>query len=575
MPVWQWVAIHAGAVLFLAVLCYGTGRALIARLPCSSDGLRAAIATGAGLCVFGQLLFIAATFGALTRGAVFALLALMALLSARFVRELWLLIVRAPKSLLWMLGGGSILPFLHALYPPTGWDATMYHLTYARVFAETGSLVYIGHMRFPVFPQLNEMWFTAALLVANDVTAQLTQFLCFVATAAAVGAMARPLAGLRGAWLAIAILCSAPVAAFLASNAYVEWGLTMAVTLAVAAWSRWRVTAHAGWAFLIGVFAGMAAATKYNGLLFLAWSGVAMLVVRSPRRIRDWLLFALAVLLVAAPWYARIAAWTGNPVFPYATSVFGANDWRLDAGASLHPHHLYTAPTVRLWLTRNLYNLRLWVLALTPLAAIGAFFDRRVRFSFFGALLFVAVFWRYDSRFMLPCIPLLAIPAAVAIPTITAAMRERMRGPVMAAAAILALLPTTVWNLDILRVSGAPPRTAAQRDAYLAKRIWPYDAIRFLQKTAGAARTVYVFYGENGSYYWPGRYLGDFFGPYRYELVLPYLDRPEQLASVLRSFGVEYAIAPPAVGFRPPPGSPFELVYSSRSARAYRIRSSQ
>jgi len=74
-----WVAAHALAIALFAILCYGTGRALIARLPCEDALLRAAIATGLGFCVFAQVLFVVASLGVLTPTVVFAILALMAL----------------------------------------------------------------------------------------------------------------------------------------------------------------------------------------------------------------------------------------------------------------------------------------------------------------------------------------------------------------------------------------------------------------------------------------------------------------------------------------------------------------
>jgi len=536
---------------------------------------RTAIALGLGLLVFGQLLFLAGPLGILTRATVFGLLILMAMLGVRW-RSHRSQSGGSAAALLGILAAGSFLVFLQALYPPTGWDATMYHLTYARIFADEGSLVYLGHLRFPVFPQLNEMWFTAALLVANDVTAQLTQWLCFVITALAIAGILRTLGSPHGALIGVAIWFSVPLLSFLASNAYVECGLAMAATLAFAAWLQWRETDDPKWAFLTGAFAGMAAATKYHGLFFVAWFGVAMLIA-SRRRFRHVLLFALAVLLVAGPWYARIAAWTGNPIFPYGASIFGANDWQLNSGASLHPAQFFEASTFRMWLALNMYNVRPWIYVLIPLAAAGAFFERRVRFLFFAALTYVFLFWRYDSRFLVIIIPLLAIASA----TLLGVRRHSRRSEsgssatalLEAALAILILLPVTSWNAKNLLASGPLPRTPAQRDAYIDARIWPYAALRFLEQKAGPGHSVYVFRGENASYFWRGRYLGDYFGPYRYTLLFPLFGQPDRLAQTLRSFGVEYVIVRPE--FRFPHASPFERLYASPKAEVFRIRSSQ
>ena len=539
-----WVAAHALAIALFALLCYGTGRALIARIPCEDALLRAAIATGLGFCVFGQVLFVVASLGVLTRTVVFALLLLMAL------TFLWrtgnpACPDRRDRLSSTILVIGSILAFIESLYPPAGFDATTYHLPFARAFADTGSLVYTDNLRFPVFPQLNEIVFSAAMLVADDVTAQLTQWLCFVITAAAIGGVVR--ASSRA--LAIAIWCGLPLAVFLGSNAYIDCGLTMAVALAFAAWTQWRSTQHSGWLLLIGVFAGMAAATKYTGLFFILLFGIAILVAR-----RNVALFSLGVIVVAAPWYIRIAAATGNPLFPYMTSIFGPNDWYLDVTRSLHPAEAFEASTLHDWLVRNIYNLRVWVLALMPLAAIGAFLERRVRFVFFGALLYTIAFWKFESRYSIVCIPLLAICAAEAF--------RRLPKPAIVMLAILALVPDIWWESKTLKLLGKPPVTAAERDAFLAKRIWPYDAFRFLESAP-----VYVLFGESSAYYSKGRFLGDWFGPYRYDRVRPYLQQPDRLAQVLRGFGAKYFIVRDLIGL------PFEVVYSNKNVIVYRIPS--
>jgi len=538
-----WVAAHALAIALFALLCYGTGRALIARIPCEDALLRAAIATGLGFCVFAQVLFVVASLGVLTRTVVFAILALMALTflwSGGRSRPPAAEAAAAPLAF-------SIITFIEALYPPAGFDATTYHLPFARAFADAGSLVYTDNLRFPVFPQLNEIVFSAGLLVADDVTAQLTQWLCFVITAAVIGGMVRASSRV----LAIAIWCGLPLAVFVGSNAYIDCGLTMAVALAFAAWTQWRSTQHSGWLLLIGVFAGMAAATKYTGLFFVLFFGIAILVAR-----RNVALFSLGVLLIAAPWYVRIAAATGNPLFPYMESIFGPNDWYLDAARSLHPAGAFDASTLHDWLVRNIYNLRVWIVALTPIAAIGAFRERRIRFVFFGALLYTLAFWAYESRYNIVCIPLLAICAAEAF--------RRMPKPAIVILAILALVPDIWWESKTLKILGKPPVTAAERDAFLAKRIWPYDAFRFLEKSGGPA---YVLFAENSAYYWKGRFLGDWFGPYRYDRVRVYLQQPGRLARVLRLFGAKYFIV------RDLQGLPFEVVYARDRVTVYRVPS--
>lgn len=543
------------AILALAILCHGTGRVLIERLPSTSAALRAAIATGLGFGLFGQALFALGSVGALTRPAVFALLLVMAIAGVRYVRELWLLLRRTPVVALAVLFAGSALTFLRALYPPIGYDATMYHLPYARLFAEAGSLVYAGFLRFPVFPQLNEMLFTASLLVADDVTAQLTQWLCFVVTAAAIAAIARAAGSdLRSALFASAVWCSVPLASYLGSQAYIDCGLTMAVTLAFAAWMQWRATAHAGWALAIGAFAGMAAATKYHGLFFVVFFGVAILAARSPQRARVACLFLLGALIMAAPWYLRIAAWTGNPLFPYFGGIFGANDW----GLTLYHSRYRMRGSL-------LYDLQIWVPLLAVPAAAGALINRRVRFLFLGAVSYTVAVLKFDARFLIVGVPLFAICAAAVV--------ARIPRKAAAALVVVALLPGIFVGWRDLRRLGGIPRTAAAREAFLERHVRPYRALRFLEKTAGPGHTVYAYNAAEGAYYWPGRYLGDLFGPYRNQFIGPLFRQPDRLARRLRSFGADYLLVDRGTRFEP--SASFELIYQNETERLYRIASAE
>src|SRR5687767_15798943 len=120
----MFIAAHVLAVLFLAFVCHGAGRAVIGRLPFDSGGLRAAVAAGLGFGIIGQLLFAIGSVGALTRPVVLSFLLILAIPAVLYVRELWTLALRTPKSVLLVLVVAPLFTFLRALYPPAGSDPT-------------------------------------------------------------------------------------------------------------------------------------------------------------------------------------------------------------------------------------------------------------------------------------------------------------------------------------------------------------------------------------------------------------------------------------------------------------------
>ena len=84
-----------------------------------------------------------------------------------------------------------------------------------------------------------------------------------------------------------------------------------------------------------GICCGLAAGTKYNGLIniFLLTLFIPVLYIRSQnggtgsnsRGITCSLLFLMATLVAFSPWLIRNYAWTGNPIYPLHNSLFQKN----------------------------------------------------------------------------------------------------------------------------------------------------------------------------------------------------------------------------------------------------------
>ncbi len=335
----------------------------------------------------------------------------------------------------------ALFPFvLLALYPPTAFDATMYHLPYAKGFVESGGIPFLRDLRFPVFPQANEMLFALVLLFAPDVAAHGVQWLMTMLTAALVWAWGRDAFAERGpaaAWLAAAIFLGSPLVAYLAGTGYIEAGLTLFATAAFYSLRRWRLSGERRWLVLAAVFAATAADVKYIGLFFVGVIGLAVVFGRLPRRsprgrLAAVALFTLVGCAVLAPWYGRIYAWTGNPFFPFFPQVFGGGPWAPLRFRSflVHPNGAGAVPAVpflevlaarltalvRLpWdvaFDRARYNgeppVSPLFLAALPLALLAAVRDGRQRRLVGLAALyaFVCLGLPPDSRYLVPALPL-------------------------------------------------------------------------------------------------------------------------------------------------------------------------
>ncbi len=592
------------AVLVLALTAYILGRTLTLRSVSYASVLeRVAVSTTLGLAAITLLAFFLGLVGLLARFPVLVLLAGIHLLGIPAWRELAWRRIRLPILLAGIVWGGIVLAPLAVLaaYPPTGFDATLYHLPFARAFVETGGLPWLPDLRFPVFPQANELLFAVLMLFAPDLAAQGLELLMTLLTAALVLAWGReafPEHGGAAGWLAAAILLGNPIVVHLGGSAYVEPGLALFVTAALYAARRWRGysrcrggacprpggggpvpergrgqapplrTAHGeeGWLALAAVFAGSAAATKYLGLFFLGVIGLLVILSRHPARTlggraRDALLFTAFAAAVFLPWYGRIYGLSGNPLFPYFPNLFGESPW-----SPIHFRNLLgfaaeeVPPSAVDNLTRRVVEVvRLpWdlvfereshgrqppfspvYLALLPVALAAAVRDSRVR-----SLLGVAALYALactslpaDGRYLVPALPLVSLAVAGTLCKLPLPRRPEL----VWALCLGCFLPGWLYAGYRIHRQGMPPVTAAQREAYLTQKVPYYPAVAGLNRRHGSGYTVWALQAEQMSYFAAGRFLGDWYGPASYGRVLAGGEDAEGLYRKLRGLGVDHLL---------------------------------
>lgn len=509
------------------------------------------------------------------------------------------------------MGAGAIILvaplFLLALYPPTAFDATLYHLPMARAFAASGGLPFLPHLRFPVFPQLQELLFAGMLLLdrggpAGDTGPQLVALLAALSTAALLcGWTARGERDARGdpgegsGRLAAAAFLGNPIVVGIGTAAYVEPGLALFAAASFYAAFRYRASGGRGWAALAGAMGAAAAATKYLGLWFLALAGLGILLAPRAeaddpfprRRAADLLVFAAVALAVLIPWYGRIVATTGNPVFPFLPGLFGHTPWlpRVYRTPETEPAGL--ASLLRLPWDTLFARQRAgseppfspaYLLAL-PLLLVAARRDRPVRWALAAALA-AALFYPFvspDARYLLPALPPLSWALGRALfDARTPRWLARSHRRLAAAAAVLLLAPG--WSYAVYRLArqGPLPATAAARERYLAARLPLYPAVAELNRRCGDRYAVYGFFAENMRYYAAGTFLGDWNGPERYGELFPLLARPDALADRLARFGAGLALVPRRQAAFQVPAAPawrrrFRPVYSDRAAEVFAL----
>ena len=507
------------------------------------------LATILGLGLLGTLVLGLAVAGGLYRWAGYALLVVLGVAAAPDIRALWRRVASKVRSLRvkglsapsrgsWLLiytGAIGLLSLVQALMPATAWDALVYHLQGPRLYVEAHRLLAVPENFYLNWPAQFEMLFAWGLLLKGDALAQLFHWAAWLLTTILLYALARRTVDRRGAQWAVALWASVPLASGSAGWAYIDLGLSAFVLAAAYAFLRWTECETGRWLTLSAIFAGLAIATKYTAVTWLA--GLLLLLVyhgwRHQHRTIGWIVlraagYAAVAGLVAAPWLAKNLVITGNPFYPF---LFGGAQWN---------------PTRQAWLTlngqgysRNLvdYLALPWLVTalgvdgtvafdatvgplLLALAPLTFLFRQRPRAVNYGWVLvgiqwafFIIVIYRYvfmaQTRMLLPAIPLLCLLAALAIRRVATWDRPKLSlSWVIGAAVALVLALSLLANVYVF-LAARPLSVLAgleSRKDYTAERLGAYsDAMRSIspEGNLGDADARFFFLWEPRGYYAP------------------------------------------------------------------------
>jgi len=348
-----------------------------------------------------------------------------------------------------------------------GYDALSYHLALPRDWLEVGRLTPLKWNAYSYLPS----WIEGATLhlfaLGGDVAllglrAQLLHALLALASCACVAsacvrvsfatgtatsaADGRSSTGRAVALLAAALFIGTPWIVVTGSMAYNEMGATLACAALVLTWFTKMPARRRG--VLLGAFVAMAVGSKLSAaVIVLPPVAVLLLMTLSRSRMTDapravGIVFALAIITASvalSPWLVRNAAATGNPLFPFAASIFGGGPWtseQLDVWRAAHGATGDAATRLTaLW--QQLYS---FGIGTNPIAGepwrpfwgvlpwIGVFGaivlalprqTRRLGIALLASLVTATLAWllftHMKSRFFIPVAPIAAIAGALAI----------------------------------------------------------------------------------------------------------------------------------------------------------------
>jgi hypothetical protein len=327
------------ALVLVLALSAGVGRRILGLLGAVPQGRMDAVVyvTAAGLGVIAYLVLVLGLVGLLTKWAVLASLVLLALVCHRGFSELAVTLRSRPepdRSHPWLIRAATValvavglIVLVNCFVPPGAheWDALAYHLATPKVYVHNHRILYLPTDHHSNFPFLVEMLFTIGLLFDGYALANLFHFALGALCAGAIVVIGRRHVSLEAGLMGALVFATAPIVAWEAGAAYIELGMALFVTLAIGAALEWRRDGNPRWLTLSGSLMGFALSVKALALVPFFFLAVTLLLANARFKNLRW--YLVAALLVGCPFYVKTWLWTGNPVYPFAYSIFGGRHW--------------------------------------------------------------------------------------------------------------------------------------------------------------------------------------------------------------------------------------------------------
>jgi hypothetical protein len=382
------------------------------------------------------------------------------------------------------------------LAPPSFIDALVYHLFIPRTYVQMGGIVELPSIWQSYQPLGVEMLFTLGFSLQGAVLAALTHTGLGILAACATAVLGRRIAGPLGGLLAAAIFYCTAMVAWESTSCFVELGITAFSTLGFYSVLRWSDDEDPRWLVTAASFMGLAGLCKLTAVQFsvIAAGLVAWTSWRHQRRlgvIVGRIAVSLGIpLFLGLPWYLHSYFWTGNPVYPFATKIFGENPdynnvwfilshygpghglkdlllapWRLFSSGALFECAQYFSPVP-------------FVVAPLILSRLKGARDRQFLAATVGAGFLLWFSSAHVARYLIPLQPCLAVLAADAVCGAAAGCRYRSRMVVLTAALFVGF--GTVSTLLSLRTLAPVVFGRETVDAYLSRTAVSYNTYRMV-----------------------------------------------------------------------------------------------
>ena len=336
------------------------------------------------------------------------------------------------RHLCWLLP--AIYIVLASLVPPIEFDVTEYHSQVPKEWYQRGGMVKLPHNIYSNMPMGAELLSIPTMSLMPDyqetpdwwqgaISGKAIIGFYLILTAALTCVIGRRWFGLNAGMASLILLVCTPTIVSISTDGLVEMVLAFYLLLTVYFLLRWDEEPVRKWVILAGAAAGMALSIKYTAVVFVWIPAISWLAIKR-RGIKPVLAFAIGVSIFAAPWFVRNLAWTSNPVYPLAGSIFeteGRTAEHVTQWNNAHKVPEFSLSNIRTDFGKFFITEQGQSPFLIPLALIAIAIGYRhkvIRPMLWWTVFYLVTWWCFThrlTRFWAPVVPLVAVMAGYAL----------------------------------------------------------------------------------------------------------------------------------------------------------------
>lgn len=567
-------------ILYLAAFAlaaYGTGNFLLRLLKINfeSFGEDAVLSQAAGLIAFSYATLAAGVLGVLNGKAFTIVLLLLLLIFVKKIKTFAAGVagelkvnLRFKPNLSWLLYfiivALAALNIFAALAPPHSSDAIAYHLAIPKIFAEQGRIIEIPYMVTSNYPLGTEMLFLDGYLLKGGVLSEMIAAYIALLAVAAIFVFSKKHFGRSTALIAAAVFYTLPIVSVFNIRGFVDISTALYAMAALIMLFKWQETGDRKLLALTGMLAGAAASTKLSAYAIVAVMFLAVAFSCRKEKLakaaKNVAAYSIAAAAVIVPWMAKAYAYTGNPVYPLFSSIFGGK--------------YLTEGLITVWVKESLaftgtgtslidllalpWNMTMntpafgEVLGICPvfLAVIPALLlmrnvDRKIKALLaMAAALLIA--WFYTAQSLRYIFFVYAILAIVSAYSISRLLSAKGTGKIIGALVVLTMMMNlALWagaNNDEVRVAAG----LVDKDSYLSQQVENYPLLKYANENLKGAKLC--IYGSIRGYYSDNDYVWCN-PPYQGYIDFYNIKTSGELLARLKETGITHIIAEDSINY--------------------------